>query len=98
MACVQFSCPKPFAFQTSERGIRHTLNQLDVSFRAPHRRVPLKDWGRLARPLDEAYLRPSANTRDKDFKNHYDLDHRRHSLLVVGLGFKITIAVAMMTG
>ena len=86
---------KPFAFQTSGRDIRHTLNQpAGLPFSSPPRRVAVSrssSW--LVRPLNEPYLFQSEKTRDKDLKKHGDLDHQSHSLRVVGLGFKIAFTV-----
>ncbi len=79
--------------------MRHTLDQPDDS---PHHSTAEDSYFSgfvwLVRPLNEAYLLRSEKTRDKDLKNHDDLDHQRRSLLGVGLGFKNTFAVVMMTG
>jgi hypothetical protein len=90
---------RPFALQTSGRGIRHTLDQPDDPFPSlPRRDVVSRSSSWLFRPLNEPYHLQSANTRDKDLKKHGDLDHQAHSLSIAGLGFKITSAVVMMTG
>jgi len=52
----------------------------------------------LVRPLNEPYHLQSEKTRDKDLKKHGDLDHQAHSLLVVGLSYKITFSVFMIRG
>ncbi len=78
--------------------MRHTLDQPDDS---PHHSTAEDSYFSgsvwLVRPLNEAYLLRSEKTRDKDLKNHDYLDYQRRSLLGVGLGFRITFAVAMMT-
>ncbi len=85
---------RPFAFQTSGRVSRHTLRQPGDS---PHHSTSEDSYFSgfvwLVRPPNEAYPHRSEKTRDKDLKNHDDLDHQRRSLLGVGLGFKITLAV-----
>ena len=90
----------PSTLQTSGRDIRHTLRQPGgLPFSSPPRRATVSRCpARLVRPLSQPYHFRSENTRDKNLKNHDDLDHQAHSLRVVGLGFKITFVVVMMTG
>jgi hypothetical protein len=71
---------RPFALETSGRGIRHALDQPDDPFPSLPRKVEVSrssSW--LFRPLREPYQLQSANTRDKDLKKHGDLDWQAHS-------------------
>jgi hypothetical protein len=69
------SLPRPFAVQTSGRGIRHTLDKPDdPSPSLPKKVVISRSSSRLFRPPNEPYQVEAEKTRNKDLKNHDGLD------------------------